>query len=1140
MADEPDYAVRLTAWLAEALGDSAPLFEDFSTEELGLVLPAAVVQAPDVVTALQEAASKAGDVGGAGADLETAAGSGDDTEILAAYFALGVSLTGFYLALNDLTEAVNDNVTTTTVPNAAERADAAAFAQALAERISDYVLASAITRRTSQFAFVLRILGLLDWRYVPASGGLSRDHVRKTLELDRVKDLINDPATHYRQALGWGDTAFDPLDIFRLASDFFQPEDDVEAGVQAGEPFLRIGALLIRRDSTVTPPCLRLTLVAAFDADRNARVKVNEHWGAGVSSDLRMTGTISAELTPPLALALQPPTGDIKGRLEARFDRNKDAQPFEVLGGTGMLTVTATNATLGLALEADWDVVDGVARVDPLVFAKIDGLTLKLGTTDADSFIGSLLSGAEIEGAFDLGLEWRATTGLLVTGSGGIELALPLHRQLGPVEVQIIYVALRILDDGTLSLETSTALGAKLGPVRATVDRLGARLDLGFAAGTDARFGPFDLALRFKPPTGLGLAVDAGPVVGGGFISYEPDKGRYTGVLQLAVAQIQIKAIGLLDTKLPGGQPGYSFLLIVSAEFPPIQLGMGFTLNGVGGLAGIQRTMVVEALQAGIRSHAVDHILFPADPVANAPQIVSDLQTFFPPAQGRYVFGPMALLAYGSGPATLVEAELGVLIELPAPVRLVLLGQISAHLPSKEAAVCELHLDLIGVLDFAKRTVAIDATLHDSRLSDFPLTGDMALRLSYGDQPQFALALGGFNPRFTPPPAFPALGRLTLTVAKDDGNPTVVLSSYFALTSNTVQFGARADLSATALGFSISGWAGLDVLVSIPPFSFIADLSAGVEVKKGSVKIASVSLTAQLSGPAPWHLSGKAAFDFIVHYEVPVEATIGEAVTAELPPADPWPELKAALQETRNWRAVPGPAAAAVISRRSLPEGQEPFLDPLGGAALHEKALPLNRRLEKFGEAKVDPAQSFDLAPGAVTVGAVPAKTKMVQDYFAPAQFAELSDAEKLSRPGFELMDSGFELESEALALGSALGEQVELETLIVDDPTYSPPAYVLSAEGQAAALSASASARSGLNSTGEERFSGPPGKKPPVSLAEERYLIVDSQSLKRPSPDPNPKDGTAGKGAALEELEDYLAAHPDGRAEVVPVVEAA
>src|SRR4030095_10935237 len=48
-----------------------------------------------------------------------------------------------------------------------------------------------------------------------------------------------------------------------------------------------------------------------------------------------------------------------------------------------------------------------------------------------------------------------------------------------------------------------------------------------------------------------------------------------------------------LTTHLPGGKPGYSLLVIVSAEFSPVQLGLGFMLVGVGGLLGIQRTVAV-------------------------------------------------------------------------------------------------------------------------------------------------------------------------------------------------------------------------------------------------------------------------------------------------------------------------------------------------------------------------------------------------------------------------------------------------------------------------------------------------------------------------------------------------------------------
>ena len=78
---------------------------------------------------------------------------------------------------------------------------------------------------------------------------------------------------------------------------------------------------------------------------------------------------------------------------------------------------------------------------------------------------------------------------------------------------------------------------------------------------------------------------------GGGFLRYIEAEERYEGMLELEYEEeISLKAIGLLTTRLPDGRPGFSLLIIITAEFNPIQLGLGFTLNGVGGLLGLNRT----------------------------------------------------------------------------------------------------------------------------------------------------------------------------------------------------------------------------------------------------------------------------------------------------------------------------------------------------------------------------------------------------------------------------------------------------------------------------------------------------------------------------------------------------------------------
>ena len=57
---------------------------------------------------------------------------------------------------------------------------------------------------------------------------------------------------------------------------------------------------------------------------------------------------------------------------------------------------------------------------------------------------------------------------------------------------------------------------------------------------------------------------------------------------------------------MPDGSPGFSLLVVITAEFAtPIQLGFGFVLVGVGGLLGLNRSMNVEALAEGVRTGAV-------------------------------------------------------------------------------------------------------------------------------------------------------------------------------------------------------------------------------------------------------------------------------------------------------------------------------------------------------------------------------------------------------------------------------------------------------------------------------------------------------------------------------------------------------
>jgi hypothetical protein len=140
----------------------------------------------------------------------------------------------------------------------------------------------------------------------------------------------------------------------------------------------------------------------------------------------------------------------------------------------------------------------------------------------------------------------------------------------------------------------------------------------------------------------------------------------------------------------------------------------------------------------------------------------------------------------------------------------------------------------------------------------FTLTGDMALRAGWGRQPQFVLAIGGFHPRFAPPPGLPALQRLALQLADGD-SLQLRCQAYLAVTSNTVQFGARVDLHAAGGGFSFDGMLGFDAILQLAPLAFEVDVGAALALRYHGRLLMGISFKGRLAGPTPWQVEGKAS-----------------------------------------------------------------------------------------------------------------------------------------------------------------------------------------------------------------------------------------------------------------------------------------
>ncbi|GMV49563.1 MAG: hypothetical protein AMXMBFR67_11060 [Nitrospira sp.] len=941
------------------------------------------------------------------------------------------------------------------------KTELAAFAGLLPERLLHRLVADYLEVRFPQVALLLLGTGAIEVVDEPGlpEGSLQGPYVRKTLHLTRLLQLFTDPTGLLREVYGWGAPSFDGLTLFTMLQRLLNEKFGIPAEIlhPSGEPaLLEAFGFNAEVNPTFSPPGLDVTLRAPASIERSDTI-TEDAWQVTFDTVARVSSDLTASIRPPLDLDFQLPAGaamDVS--LGAQFARKSNAEPFVVIGSAegSRLAMQGLRASVKLELHVD-AAAPARASLNPTIAFAMEQGAVVIDFSQADGFLAQIFPKNGATAPFELAGEWSLHRGLSLQGGVGFEATLPLHVTLfNAISIESLRLAVRSHsgEGQGIDIEAATSATLKLGPVTATIDQVGFVATLRLPPG-GGNLGPLDLSLGFKPPAGLGLAIATAGVTGGGFLGFDPQRAEYSGMLQLELAEtLAIKALGLLTTRLPDGSKGFSLVLLLTAEgFAPIPVGLGFTLTGIGGLVALHRTVRTDVLREGLKTGTLNSVLFPPDPLRNAPQIFSDLRRVFPPTAGRHVVGPMVQLRWGS--PTLLTLDLALLVELPSPVRVVVLGRLQVLLPNQTHPLVQIRMDALGVLDVSAETVALDATLYDSRILQFTLTGDMALRAGWGRQPQFVLAIGGFHPRFTPPPGLPALQRLALQLA--DGNSLQLrCQAYLAVTSNTVQFGARVDLHAAGGGFSFDGMLGFDAIIQLAPLAFEVDVGAALALRYRGRLLVGVSFKGRLAGPTPWQVEGKASIK-ILFFSVSVSfsRTFGSRTAPPLPVAvDVVGLIAAALADRRNWSgALPRSSAPVVTIRETPPPANGLRVHPWAELTLRERIAPLNRPLTKLGTAPLVGGPTTVTVSVTDRAGAQAWRTTPVSEPFALAQYEDLREDEQLAQPAFVPLDGGLTVAADDLAVDdeASLAAPIAYETVLLD-PTRPPerptPGYVLSA----------------------------------------------------------------------------------------------
>jgi hypothetical protein len=702
-------------------------------------------------------------------------------------------------------------------------------------------------------------------------------------------------------------------------------------------------------------------------------------------------------------------------------------EPIYVFGNAGEtnLRVDRIVGTVGGSIAA---VSAGSREGDLFIAAGIEGLKATIDVGD-DGLLSAVISDPIEVDAGDILMGWRTGRGVYFEGGSSLSVTVPLDLALGPVT---LYEAKLALDwEEAVRGDFMVTADLTLGPLYAYAENLGLSAELTEAPDGDGLLGRYDLALGFIPPAGYAVALDAEVLSGGGMLSVGEDD--YRGALALQFANFGLSAFAVLNTRLPGGQRGFSLGASIFADIN-VPLAYGFFLTGVGGVIGINRTVDTEALREVMYAGRMDNLLFPANPIENAATILEDMVSVLPPRDGQHVFGPVARISWGQ--PNIIDLKLGVVLEVGEGFRLLILGGMGMNLPDRNVALVALNLSFIGEIDPAVGTISFDATLQGSRVLTFTVTGDMAVRTGWGQGITHIASFGGLHPKYPRPSNLPDLRNLSISFGTN--NPKITLSGYNAIALNAVMFGARADLYAkgpkiTFVGrVAAKGYVTFDALIYFDPFAFDVILAGGLSLLVDGDSVASLGFKLTLQGPNTFRISGSVWVKvFGIKVSFGITHTWGQKQTIALPQINAADELRKALENGKGFEPVNNKNALGGVSFAET-DGTTVLIDPVGGMRLTQIAVPLDLAIEKIGEAVLTGPKNVDLE---IYTGGVKQTLAAHKAEFVRSHFFQTSESERLRLPSFERHKAGYEFSPDALSLRSdkLIEETYEYEVIEIE-----------------------------------------------------------------------------------------------------------
>lgn len=365
------------------------------------------------------------------------------------------------------------------------------------------------------------------------------------------------------------------------------------------------------------------------------------------------------------------------------------------------------------------------------------------------------------------------------------------------------------------------------------------------------------------------------------------DDDVYNGTATIKLESFGLAVLG--SYSYSGGHPSMFIYGVLSAPLGGIP---AFFVTGLSAGFGYNRDLKLPPLAQLDQFPLVSEAMGTTHSAATLDAEMTQLSRYIPPKYDNYwgaagvkfttykVVDSFALITIGFG----------------NHLSLNLMGMATAVVPpmaTGNAVLAEIQMALLASIDLASGFVGFSADLTGNSFvlsRDARLTGGFAFYAWYsGDHAMdFALTVGGYNPKFIRPGHYPIVPRVGLNW-QIDSKLSVKGQLYFALTPGMMMAGGSLEM--TWVDDNVRVWfsAAVDLIMGWKPFTYSAsaNIQVGASYKGHFGHVYSLSASASLDIWGP-DFSGKAKIDLVM---ITVTVQFGKAKKQSAKAID-WTEFK--------------------------------------------------------------------------------------------------------------------------------------------------------------------------------------------------------------------------------------------------------